>query len=1569
MYFPLQIYQIYHYFCNSIYFIYNIENIRTIRKILIGLLIFVCAVPFASYVALQFPGIQTSIAQKVVHSLEPKINGHIDIDRIAIVFFNKVVAYDMSIIGTEGDTLAAIGKLSVAISPKDLLTGRLVVNRIALEDGYFSLITYNKKTKDTNLKRILNLKKKEKEKKPLNLPNIRVSSIVLKNFRYKMFQAYKDFEGRDPRCFNVGDMDLRNINLRIHRARYSDGVLTCRIRDLSCRDKCGYEVRSLSGFFAMDSSETSIQNLHLMDSYSKVTAKYLSFGYESGKDLKQFVNKIVLGADFNQALIDFRSIGMFAPALVDNHLRLELTGEVKGPVSDLQSERLIIFSGDSTFLDLGFRITGLPKIRNTVFDATINEATTTGLELSDIISNFSRTDKENGIANVMPPRKVRFHGDILGTLDDLHSAGLISTGHSSVDYDATLFNHHGADGVDIQAALTVRDLDVKDFTNSDLIGEVSLNTALSLNLKKKEYGGLSFDIDSLNILGLELNGYNYKDIHLLGGMNKGTLNVRMLSKDYSFSSILQAVIQFENGFKPQRIQTFLDIPYADLKAINVIKEGEKAEAGIHLEADVRFQKDKSLLGSILLDNINYSNDFGHFVLDSLHLHSILSEDQHIVTLRSPILTANYTSTDAPNRLIKRIKRNLVHTTFPKAFEQHAAELSADPDMQAEDGNYKFKLVTHNTSQICDIVMPGLHIAENTSIDILLDEQNKFDFSLTSDIIKIGNNRFRNIAMNLDNRDSLLNADFDIRSISIGKIPLNNTRITARQQSEGVLVGLGFNNSDSTNLGLSSLVQLSRNKDRKLVTDIRFNESQLALKGHQWVFSPAEIRIAPQEYSIRNFNLFSDTESIALSGEISRAPGNKVTLDLDNFDLSLINSFFSKTDLGLYGSLSGHVELSNLLSTMGVTLNLEGSDMKVFNRDFGRLTAMSKWDQSRKRFNILLNNELRDGNPINATGYFIPERSYINLNLGLDGLEAYYLSPILENAVEINGGRLSGDVKVVGQFSRLSISSDNLYMDSIYFTPQFTRVPYYLSGPVEVSDRSIDLNMMEITDPNGSKATLDGSIGHSSLKDFHLSLGLNFQDLMAINTQEFENSTIYGKAFASGNINLSGGLDDLVIDVQVQTGDNSAIHVPLNSSSSASSSDLISYTNFSDTEGTIRLGADYDAITVTKPKKKSNIQVRGNARISQGTELLIEMNKQMGEILRCRGNGSINLNIAPSRNIMDLRGEYNITSGSYHFVAMTIVSRDFIIDNGGSIAFNGSIKNTNLNIGVTYQTKASISTLIGDNTSVDNRKNVNCGINLSGSLTNPQLSFGIDIPDLDPITKGMVESALSSPDKIQRQFMSLLISGSFVPDQQSGIVNNSSLLYSNASEILSNQFNNIFRQLDIPIDLGLNYQHDGTSGKDMFDFAVSYKAFNNRLIINGNVGNSETSSNWAGDFDAEIKVDKQGKFRISLFTRAADSYSNYLDNTQRSGFGISYQDEFDTFREFIHNLFYSKKRREELELKRIEDMQKELIEEAEAANIKKESILKPKEDEMSYSGDSEVTEYVAEEYVYQEYTGE
>lgn len=1513
------------------------------------MLILVCIVPFAGYVALQFPQLQTAIAGKAIKAVEPHINGDIHVGRIAVVFFNKFMAYDVSVTGSPGDTLAAFRKLSVTISPREIMRGNLYASRIFIEDGCFNLYSNESPDGLSNINRILNFSPKpDSLKKPLKLPDISVDNLTLRNMRFSMKNMERD-TSVTAGSINFTNLGLTHINARINRIRSSHGnTLSGRIVNLGCEDHSGYRLKGLSGSFHMDSTGIRINNLRLADRHSEINADYLSFRYTDIRDFSDFVNRITMGARFENSTLDFRSLGYFAKGLKNNGTRLGINGEVTGTVSDLTTNDLEISSMDSTYIRIGATVSGLPEIDSTYFSINFKELSTVSPELSGIISNF--TGKDNGIGKIMPDTKVCLRGLAYGTLSDLYSICQASSGEGNIGYEVTM-KKNSVNGTDIASSMWVESLNVGKILNSATFGRIDFNTGFKASLNPCKAGGITAELDSLRISGLTVNGYRYENIKVTGEMHDNSANIRLVSHDLALPTMFQSIIDLDSTNTLDRIKIFMDVPYADLTAMNLMKKDETSNLGLTLGADLKFTE-KSILGNILIDNISYTNNNGQYHVDSLYIRSAIMQGKNVITIKSPVLHADYSSTDSPSAIVERLKT---------AMSGHSLKNVLDIDSSFRhraNGHYDFHLRTLDMSQVCDIIHPGLYISDNSTVDISLDENDLFSLKLRSSNLSFNPEAGKsysmdNIALDAGN-DSLLSGMLSIDRIEAGNIIADNLRLAVDERDDRFQVSLDFNNADTTYLDFSAGIALHRDDARKLYTDISIDSSGINIRGHKWNISPAFLRLSENFYEIDGFRIAGISDDIRINGTISKDIDSQLALLIDNMDLSVLNTFIP-VDMGLRGIVSGEVELYNFFDGMGASMEINGDDLHIFGQELGKLTVLSRRDLARSRFNILVNNYIHGRNPINISGHYIPGRNYLNLNLSLDSMSLTYLSPLLSDYISIDRGSISGNITVSGQPDRLILTSSNASLDSLGIRPVMTQVQYTVNGPIELNQRTVELKGVSITDPRGAKATLNGILTHNSFKEIYIDAGMSFRNLMCLNTAEKDNDKFYGSAYATGNIALSGYTDNLLIDAQVTTSGNSSIHIPLSSSSSATSTDLISYTDFR-TEDTT--AADSEAVTSVKSRKKrdSNLEIRARASVTQGTELLIEMNKQLGDILRCTGTGEIDLTYNPGKNITDIRGDYTVSEGSYHF-NMAIQSRDFTLNEGGAISFNGDLKNTSLNVGATYRTKASISTLISDTTSVGNRRNVNCGIQLQGSLSNPELSFSIDIPDLDPITKGRVESALSTPDKIQKQFMALLISGSFVPDEQSGIVNNSTILYSNASEILSNQFNNVFRQLDIPLDLGLNYQPGvATGGKDMFDVAISYQAFNNRLIINGNLGNSETSSNWAGDFEAEIKVNRQGNLRITLFTRSADSYSNYLDNTQRSGFGITYQDEFDTFGDFWRNIFYSRKRKEEYELMLMMKAEEDLEREAAEANIIKEEIQKPKESPMNFTEDTGYTEY-------------
>jgi hypothetical protein len=418
------------------------------------------------------------------------------------------------------------------------------------------------------------------------------------------------------------------------------------------------------------------------------------------------------------------------------------------------------------------------------------------------------------------------------------------------------------------------------------------------------------------------------------------------------------------------------------------------------------------------------------------------------------------------------------------------------------------------------------------------------------------------------------------------------------------------------------------------------------------------------------------------------------------------------------------------------------------------------------------------------------------------------------------------------------------------------------------------------------------------------------EIEGINLSERDGDVFYGNIFGTGNVSITGPSKSVTLNIDAVTAKTGQIHIPVTDAATAGrGTNLLKFKEYEN------IYIDPYELMMTNLEKKeeadqADLTVNVRVSTSPDVEAFVEIDKASGNVLSGRGNGVLDLAVTPEA--FSINGDYTLTGGNYKFVAMGLVSRDFEIQDGSSVRFNGDILESTLDINAIYKTKASLSALIADTTSVSNRRTVECGISISDKIRNPRLSFSIEIPDLDPTIKSRVESALSTEDKIQKQFLSLILSNSFLPDEQSGIVNNSSMLYSNVTEMLANQLSNIFQKLDIPLDLGLNYQPN-EKGNDIFDVAVSTQLFNNRVVVNGSVGNKQYNTGGTqdvvGDLDIEIKLDRSGSFRLNLFSHSADSYTNFLDNSQRNGVGLTYQTEFNSFGQFIKGIFTSKAKRQ------------------------------------------------------------
>ena len=468
----------------------------------------------------------------------------------------------------------------------------------------------------------------------------------------------------------------------------------------------------------------------------------------------------------------------------------------------------------------------------------------------------------------------------------------------------------------------------------------------------------------------------------------------------------------------------------------------------------------------------------------------------------------------------------------------------------------------------------------------------------------------------------------------------------------------------------------------------------------------------------------------------------------------------------------------------------------------------------------------------------------------------------------------------------------------------TGVNYTLDGKLRYDESGLLIDKVSISDPESGKAELNGKLSALSL---HM-------DRFSVLNKQSGSSEYYGKLALNGDINLtSDTASNMLIDANISNAGSGKVSFSI-ASGTENSSSLLEFAKPKSAND------EEEKLEISQPlpsPQRGKIEAKCRVTINPGLEIAASLDKEGNNALNIAGEGVVTADINSTTKDLVLGGNYNITEGKYHFSTLSsLISKDFNIEDGSSLTFAGNVMDTELNINAKHSLKTSLGPLISDTTSVSTRRLVNCGIKISDKLRSPSLKFSIDIPDLDPSTKNLVDSELNTEDKVSRQFLSLIVLGGFLPGAQSGIVNtnnsSSNFLYNNIASIMSGQLNAVLQKFGIPLDLGLSYQQNEV-GNDVMDVAVSTQLFDNMVSVNGSLGNRKFSStsdeNMVGDLDINIKLNKSGHFRLNLFSHSADDYTNYLDNSQRNGIGISYQKEYDNLRSFIRSLFRKKEDKE------------------------------------------------------------
>ena len=162
--------------------------------------------------------------------------------------------------------------------------------------------------------------------------------------------------------------------------------------------------------------------------------------------------------------------------------------------------------------------------------------------------------------------------------------------------------------------------------------------------------------------------------------------------------------------------------------------------------------------------------------------------------------------------------------------------------------------------------------------------------------------------------------------------------------------------------------------------------------------------------------------------------------------------------------------------------------------------------------------------------------------------------------------------------------------------------------------------------------------------------------------------------------------------------------------------------------------------------------------------------------------------------------------------------------------------------------------------------------------------------------------------MNKQILSLVVLGKFyTPEYLRGTYDaqNPNLFGTTASELLSNQLSNWLSQISSNLDIGLNYRPGSQITNNEIELALSTQMFNDRVTINGNIGNnnnpnSSNNSQLVGDFDINVKLTPNGKLRFKAYNRSNNNLI-YETSPYTQGVGFSFTEEYNTIEDLFEKI--------------------------------------------------------------------
>lgn len=1473
------------------------SKFRKVKHIVRFTIIIALVCYFGIIAVLSLPFIQKRLSVLAAQELSRIMQTEVSIGNIDLGLLNRVIIQNVYLEDKSGQELLKVARLSAKIELSPLLHGRIRISSIQL----FGLNAHlNRQTPESkpNFQFILDaFASKDTVKKKSNI-DLRINSVLIRRG-----QIYYDLlsAAQTPGRFNTNHLGIQNFSATLSLKALTPDSLNAQIKRLSFNEQSGFKLKKLALKLTANHYGLQANNVEVSLPQSELAIDTLAVAHDSASSFPIFNNDTQYMARMH-ASIALSDLAMFVPSFAhfDDDINLRIALEGKG--YQTKCTDIYLSNNDQSLLLKGEAMINHWNEKNNLFlFGNLSQLDADKEGISWLIQNL--TGKANAPDILQRIGDISFNGDISGYLNQLTTHGTLLTDVGNIRANVTMHSD------------TITHL----HSYSGKIISPELNLGMLLN-QEKTLGNAAFDIELQgfkynngkaesyikgNISSLTYKQYEYRNIMLDGKYTPGGFNGK-LSLDDSNGNIeinghfatRQAVPDFNlravvRNFRPN-----------DLHLTDKYKD---TDMSLNLTADFSGHSIDDMQGKISIDSVsvNAPEEAQCYYLDNLSITAgnTGKNKEKQIEIHSPFLNGsvkgNYSYRTLPASILKTLQRYI------------PSLLALNKELPETNNNFQFHFQLDNTELFSKVLNIPIELGMPATLNGYFDDSRTRlqiqgylpEFIYNDSYFESGTFLCSNTADELE-----CQVRINKRMKKGGMINFSvNSLVAADKLKTTIHWG---NNVPSTFSGVVETMTSFRKSEEKnrLSTTIDIRPSKIILNDTIWKVHPSKIIIDKDLIEIDDFLFEHQDQYVRANGRIGKEQTDSCLVDLSNINLQYVMDIIQFHAVKFNGLITGRVHLHNVLDKPVMYTRLSVKDFSLNDALLGLGDIKGEWDN--ELGGVRLHADIKENEHYftNVDGYVSPKEKGLNLNIQAGGTNLSFLQPFVENIFSNMQGRVFGHVRLYGPFAGLDLEGNAQADASMKVNILNTSFTAHADS-VRITSGHFNFDNVRVTDPEGHTGLINGSLNHTKLKNLTYNFRFNTNRILVYYTEkETPEFPFYGKIYTTGDVLLRGGNNMLTVDGTLRTDPGTKFTYVTATAAEAINTQFITFVDKTPRRQQENIQTElYHHLNKTEEDEEddtpTDTHINLQIEATPAATMRIVMDPVARDNISANGTGNLRINYY-NKGDFQIFGNYNIEEGIYKMSMQNVIHKDFVLQSGGSVSFNGNPREANLDVQAVYTVNsASLNDLVADASNTKGTVKVNCLLNLKGNLTAPTLKFDLDLPTVSDEDRELVRSLTSTEEQMNTQIIYLLSIGKFYTYDYANNANQSDATSSLAFSTLSGQLNNMLSQV---IDsqnwnLGTNLSTGDKGWTDVEAEAIlSGRLLNNRLIINGNFGyrdNPMRNTNFVGDFEAMWLLTKNGDFRLKGYNQTNDRYFTKSTLTTQ-GIGLMYKKDFTNWRELF-----------------------------------------------------------------------